>query len=58
MIRERLFWFGSYMPEFERTLRTIAYPGGTRTFEQTRTRQFGLARLDYSPVSKLQTNAS
>ncbi len=58
LLRNRLFGYASYMPELERTDRTLNYTRGARSFENTRTRQYLLNRLDASVSAKLQLNGS
>ncbi|MDZ4799336.1 MAG: carboxypeptidase regulatory-like domain-containing protein [Bryobacteraceae bacterium] len=58
VLRNRIFGFLSYMPEFDRTSRTIDYADGTRNFRNQKTRQYLLNRLDASLSSKLQLSAS
>jgi hypothetical protein len=58
ILRDRLHFFAAYSPDLEKSTREIAYASGARTFEQERTRHFSLVRLDYSPSSTLQFNAS
>jgi hypothetical protein len=58
IIRDRAHFFLAYSPDREETTRTIDYPSGTRTFEQSRMRHFSLARVDFAPSSTLTFNAS
>ena len=58
IIRDRLNFFTSYFPELIRTNRTVDYASGARTFKQNITRNYGLARLDFAPASKVQINSS
>ncbi len=58
IVKDRLFFYGSYMPELESTDRIVSYPAGPRTFTQDRKRHYGLGRLDFSPSSKWQINSS
>lgn len=59
ILKDRLFGYVSYMPEFERTNRTIDHiQDGRRVYDLTRTRHYLLNRLDYSPISRLQLSAS
>ncbi|MBI3698789.1 MAG: TonB-dependent receptor [Acidobacteria bacterium] len=58
IIKNRLYFFGSYMPELEHTDRTINYTAGARTFGQTQRRHYGLGRVDFAPTSRLQFNSS
>ncbi|MBC8167477.1 MAG: TonB-dependent receptor, partial [Bryobacteraceae bacterium] len=44
--KNRIFGYSSYQPEFERSLRTIGYVTGSRTFENTFTRHYLLNRID------------
>jgi hypothetical protein len=59
LIRDRLFFFGSFSPELEKSERTINFTrGGSQTFTQDAKRYYGMGRIDYNPFSKLQVNAS
>ena len=58
ILKDRLHFFGAYSPDMEHTTRNIAYASGARTFEQDRDRHYSLARLDFTPSSKLQINVS
>jgi hypothetical protein len=58
ILKDRLFFFGSFMPELESTDRTVPYTSGTRSWAQTKRRHYGLGRLDFAPTSKLQINSS
>jgi outer membrane receptor protein involved in Fe transport len=59
ILRDRMFGYLSYMPEVERTNRTIDHVvDGRRTYTMDRNRQYSLGRLDYSPASRLQISAS
>jgi hypothetical protein len=58
IVKNRLFFFLGYMPQFTDTDRTIAYASGTRSFNQKSSQHFGLTRIDYNPLSKLQVNTS
>lgn len=50
ILRDRLFGFASYMPEFESVERGA--------YEMERTRHYLLGRLDYSPISRLQLSGA
>lgn len=56
--RNRVFAYASYMPEFERTSRAIAFESGPQTFFNRKTRQYLLSRIDASPWPTLQLNGS
>ncbi|MBL8233574.1 MAG: TonB-dependent receptor, partial [Bryobacterales bacterium] len=58
ILKNRLFFFGSFAPELERTTRNIAYAAGARSFEQDQKRYYGLGRLDFAPTTRLQVNSS
>ena len=58
IMKDRLYFFGSYSPEIEKTDRTNDYASGSRKFPQKIRRHFGLGRLDYSPSQKVQVNTS
>jgi hypothetical protein len=58
ILRNQLFFYTSYMPELERTNRAIDYETGRRAWTSTRTRQYGLTRIDATPAQKLQLNAA
>jgi hypothetical protein len=58
ILRDKLHFFTSYSPDFEHSDRDIAYASGTRTFSQKNTRHFSMARLDYTPSSKVQINTT
>jgi hypothetical protein len=58
ILRDRLFFLGSYHPEVESTQRTNRYPSGTRVYNQDIIRHYGLGRLDYNPTSRIQINTS
>jgi hypothetical protein len=57
ILKDRLHFYAAYSPDRENTTRDIAY-AAARTFEQTKTRHYSLGRLDFTPSSKLQMNAS
>lgn len=58
ILKDRLHFFAAYSPDRESTTRDIDYASGTRTFEQKRTRHYSIGRVDFTPSSKLQINAS
>src|SRR5207244_197088 len=59
ILRDRLFGYVSYMPEFERTSRTIDHlVDGRRTYNMNRVRHYSLSRFDYSPMSQVQLSGS
>jgi hypothetical protein len=58
ILKDRLHFFTAYSPDRESTTREIAYASGARTFNQDRNRHYGMGRIDYTPSSKLQLNAS
>lgn len=59
ILKDRLFGYSSFMPEFERTRRTVDHEeGGRQVYNATRTRQYLLNRLDYSPAARLQMSGS
>ncbi len=58
ILKDRIFFFGSLAPELEKTTRTIAYPSGTRSFQQDYKRHYALGRIDIAPSTKLQLNSS
>jgi outer membrane receptor protein involved in Fe transport len=58
ILKDTLHFFMAYSPERENSTRDIDYASGTRTFEQEITRHYSLARVDYTPNSKLQFNAT
>lgn len=56
LLTSKIFAFVSYVPNFTRTRRTANFTKtnpGPRSFYQSQDSHFGLARLDYSPFSKL-----
>ena len=58
IVKNRLFFNLGYMPQFTNNDRTIDYAAGTRKFNQKTKQHFGLVRVDYNPLSKLQVNTS
>jgi len=58
ILHDRLHFFTSYSPDFEHTDRDIPYSTGSRAFDQSYTRHFSMARLDYTPSSKVQINST
>ena len=58
IFRDKLHFFTSYSPDFEHSDRDIAYASGTRSFSQKYAHHFSLARLDYTPSSKVQINTT
>ena len=58
MIKDKLFFFGAYMPEMEHTIRKVDYASGSRTFEESYLRHYALGRLDYAASAKLQINGT
>jgi len=58
IVKNRLFFNLGYMPQFTNRDRIIDYASGTRSFNQKTTQHFGLVRVDYNPLSKLQVNTS
>ena len=56
VLKDKMFMFLSYIPDFARTRRSATFTGtnpGLRNFYQSQDTHFGLARLDYSPINKL-----
>ena len=58
IVKNRLFFTTGYSPELFHTVRTINYASGTRQFNQSQKTHYGFTRVDYNPISKLQTYAS
>ncbi len=58
ILKDRLHFFAAYSPDLEHTTRDIPYASGGRSFDQDRKQHYSLARMDYTPSSKLQLNAS
>ena len=58
ILRDKLFFYESYMPEIEHTDRIVNYAAGARTFKQDKLRHYNLSRLDVNPSSKVQINGS
>ncbi len=59
ILKDRLFFFGAFSPEFEHTDRTIDFTsGGSTTYKQDIKRYYGIGRVDYQPITKLQINSS
>ena len=61
LLINKVFAFVSYVPNFSRTRRTANFTKtnpGPRSFYQSQDSHFGLARLDYSPFSKLNVFGS
>jgi len=61
LLTNKIFAFVSYIPNFQRTRRTATFTKlnpGPRSFYQSQDTHFGLARLDYSPLSKLNVFGS
>jgi hypothetical protein len=58
ILRDQVFAFLSYMPEHEKTVRTIGYASGARVYRSSRTRHFGIGRVDASPRPHVQASAA
>jgi outer membrane receptor protein involved in Fe transport len=58
IIKDRLHFFSSYFPEFNRVERSIAYTNGAETTTSRVLRHYAINRLDYAPTQKLQVNTS
>ncbi|MEO8125713.1 MAG: TonB-dependent receptor [Bryobacteraceae bacterium] len=58
ILKNQLFFFGSFAPELEHTTRDIGYASGAKTYKQDIKRYYGIGRLDYQPVQKVQINTS
>lgn len=58
LLKDKLFFYESYMPEIEHTDRTVSYASGPRTFQQDKLRHYNLSRLDFNPASKVQLSGS
>jgi hypothetical protein len=61
LLTNKVFAFLSYIPDITRTRRTATFTKtnpGPRSFYQSQDTHFGLARLDYSPWSKLSVFGS
>jgi hypothetical protein len=58
IMKDRLHFQAGYSPDIEHVERTNDYASGTRVFEQDRRRHYSLLRLDFTPSSTLQMNAS
>lgn len=58
LLPQKLWVFGSYLPEFYRVRRTANFTGtinpGPRSFYQSTDQHYAIARLDYAPLSKLR----
>jgi hypothetical protein len=46
VLKDRLWFLGSFTPQFFHAERTINYPGGARTYESDVRRDYGFLRLD------------
>jgi hypothetical protein len=62
LLASKLFIFAAYAPDFARTRRDVisSFSGnsGLHTYYNSSDTHFGVARLDYQPISKLTTFAS
>ncbi len=58
IIKNRLFFRTSYMPELTRRERNIAYASGGRSFSREDITHYMLNRVDYSPLANLQIYSS
>jgi len=58
ILKDRLHFFTAYSPDVESTTRDVPYASGGRTFDQSRKQHYSIGRIDYTPSSKLQLNAS
>ncbi len=69
ILKNRLYFFAGYMPEFNRTQRTNQYGGanqvvaanvalGTRQYDNESIQHYALGKLDYAASSKLQIATS
>jgi hypothetical protein len=56
ILKDRLFFFAGWVPEFFRSERVNPYGGttGTRTYNRETVSHYGLGKLDYAATSKLQ----
>lgn len=58
IIKNKLFYSGRYMPQFESRVRRIDYPAAQQTFTRNDNQQYLLNRIDYNPFDKLQVYSS
>jgi len=58
IIKNKLFYSGRYMPQFESRVRRVDYANGQQTFTRNDNQQYMLNRVDYNPFSKLQVYSS
>lgn len=60
ILKNKLFYFGGFMPSLTTTKRTVTFLANnqTGTFEQKYRQHYAANKLDYAPFSKLRMNAS
>jgi len=58
IIKNNLFFTAGYSPQISQLIRTNNYASGDRTFQLNDKYHYGFSRLDYNPISKLQTYGS
>ena len=58
IIKNMLYFSAGYYPQMYTTERAINYASGAKTYNRDDILHYGLARIDYSPTSKLQVNSS
>jgi outer membrane receptor protein involved in Fe transport len=58
ILKDKLHFFTAYSPTHETNTREIEYASGARSFDMTQNSHYSLARLDFTPSSKLQINGS
>lgn len=58
ILKNMLYFSAGYYPQMYQTERINNYASGARTFNRDDILHYSLARLDYSPTSKLQVNSS
>ncbi len=59
LIKNKLFYSGRYMPQFESRVRRVDYlTAGPRTFTRNDNQHYMLNRIDYNPFDKLQVYSS
>lgn len=59
IVRDKLWFFSSYYPQFTKTTRTVNFvTGETGTYESRERQDFWLNRLDYMPFQKLRLTGS
>ena len=58
ILKNRVFFFGGWVPEFFHSTRTNPYASGTKTYDRDTISHYGLGKIDYAVTSKIQVFTS